>query len=300
MTPVPPYAVHTSIQAWKLIEKDYTLRLSLVAHGRATEHLKARNMLFAEARKRGNSSYLAPAWVDIEIADMNRRAEWSYNACCEVWQIQGRARCRAFFRAVFDWCLTPLFATRFSSFKYELEKHQTRTHRRIPQGISTIFGHMKREVDRLRSDWNTRLEIATRDAEHQERLSHELEGEQAFTTLTSVQSGTNKKKPGRLPTRDPDFQALAGRLWMEEMKGGTRVGSHGLKRIASELDVSDFKKPSDYLEGSAAKELKAHNRNYGNSSEKKIMTWTALVEEEDKDRLRAMRKVLSRCAAARE
>src|SRR5258705_10308062 len=96
--PVPP----TSTQVWKLIERDYTLRLSLVASGWATEHLRAWNAVFAEGRKRGNAAYYAPALVEMEIADANKRAEWSFKTCCEIWGIQGRTKCRPFFRAVFD------------------------------------------------------------------------------------------------------------------------------------------------------------------------------------------------------
>lgn len=70
----------------------------------------------------------------------------------------------------------------------------------------------------------------------------------------------------------------------------------GLKRIASKLDASDFKKPSDHLERKAAKALRQHNRNYANSPAKKIMSWTALVESGDKEFVRAMRKALHRCA----
>lgn len=69
--------IQTSTQAWKLIEQDYTLRLSLVAHEWATEHLRAWNAVFAEGRKRGNAAYCGPALVEMEIADADKRAEWS-------------------------------------------------------------------------------------------------------------------------------------------------------------------------------------------------------------------------------
>ena len=166
MVPEPPHVISTSTQAWKLIEKDYTLRLSLVAHKWAEEHETAKKMLFAEARRRGNSAYLGPAWVDMEIADTNKRAEWAYRACCEVWEIQGRPKCRAFFRGVFDWCLQPIFAVRKGCFKSQLDLHQTRTRRTIPQSTA-IYGHMTRQMGRLISEWNTRLEIETRDGDYQ-------------------------------------------------------------------------------------------------------------------------------------
>jgi hypothetical protein len=162
--------LQTSAQAWKLIEKDYTLRLSLVARDWATEHLRAQNAVFAEGRRRGNSGYYGPALVEMEIGDAEKRAEWSYRTCCEIWESQGLTKCRPFFRAIFDRCLEPLFATRKVCFGHELDLHQKRAGAKIPQGVSAIRGHMNREMDGLRAKWNTILEIATRDAENQERL----------------------------------------------------------------------------------------------------------------------------------
>jgi len=159
----------TSMQVWKLIEQDYTLRLSLVANEWATEHLKAWNAVFAEGRKRGNAGYYGPALVEMEIADANKRAEWSYQTCCEIWEVQGRLKSRPFFRAIFDWCLQPMFSTREACFKSRLELHRKRTAARIPQGRSAIGGHMKREIGKIRAEWNTKLEIAARDNEYRQQ-----------------------------------------------------------------------------------------------------------------------------------
>lgn len=174
MAPAPPHVITSSNQAWRLIEKDYTLRLSLVAPKFAEEHQQAKNELFAEARKRGNSAYLGPAWVDMEIADTNKRADWAYKACCEVWEIQGRVKCRAFFRAVFDWCLQPIFATRKGCFTGELNLYETRTRRTLPQGTA-ILGHMTHQMGHLICEWNTKLEIDARDNEYQQQLARERE-----------------------------------------------------------------------------------------------------------------------------
>src|SRR5215472_2759579 len=129
-----------SIQVWKIIEQDFTLRLSLVANEWATEHLKAWNAVFAEARRRGNAAYCGPALVEMEIADADKRAEWSYQTCCEIWEIQGRTKCGLFFRAVFDWCLQPLLS-REGRFRFELELAQKRRGVSIPHDLSAICGH---------------------------------------------------------------------------------------------------------------------------------------------------------------
>jgi hypothetical protein len=111
----------------------------------------------------------------MEIADADERAEWTYRTCCEILEIQGRTKCRAFFRAIFDWGLQPMFATREGCFRSSLELHQKRTRAQIPQNLSAIGGHMKREMGKLRAKWNTKLEIATRDTENQQRLARERE-----------------------------------------------------------------------------------------------------------------------------
>lgn len=129
-----------------------------------------------------------------------KRAEWSYRTCCEIWEIQGRAKCRSFFRAIFDSCLQPMFSMREDCFKHKLELHQKRTRTRISQDPSAVGGHMKREMDKLRAGWNTILEIGTRDAESEERVKRELESkaiqdirmrgffEQAWGFTTAIRS----------------------------------------------------------------------------------------------------------------
>jgi hypothetical protein len=448
-----PHVISTSNQAWRLIEADYKLRLSRVAHGNAEEHQKAMNMLFAETRKRGNPAHLGPAWVEMEIADTNKRAEWSYQACCEVWEVQSRPKSRVFFRAVFDWCLQPIFATRESSFKHALELHQTRTRCTIPQGNSAILGHMKREMDHLRSDWNKRLEIDTRNNEYQrgaaldpnstratvgngkrneyrasktndrtlagqwrelreqfaslaneeksdvapgldsyirahvddgegirgwmptkrntyisarfetiaaragrllgdapegrnsvdlwleslfrDLLQQRKEGARVTNLLAADKPGEGgiieqvcqesatfcarletkadtdearvvklpsavaqkaiRNPAGRKPTRNPEFVRLAGELWKTNQDSSRRVTLQALKLIAAALDELGFSNPSDWLEGIAARDLKAHNKKFGNSP-KKILSWTDIVSRNEPDFRSAMRKLLSRCA----
>jgi hypothetical protein len=185
MTPGSPHVITSPSQAWKLIEQDYTLRLSLVASEWSTEHLKAWNSVFAEGRKRGNAAYCGPALVEMEIADADRRAEWAVDTCYEIWEIQGRANCRLFFRAIFDWCLQPMLSVREGCFKQGLELHGRRT-REIPQGNSAILRHMKREMAKLRAKWNTKLEIATRENDYQQQSIRAHEPQQARTLAMPI------------------------------------------------------------------------------------------------------------------
>ena len=105
----------------------------------------------------------------MEIADADKRAEWSFQTCCEIWEIQGRRKCQPFFRAIFDLCLQPLFSLREGCFRHDLERHQKMSGR-FPQGLAAIGGHMHREMDKLRAKWNAKVQIATRDFENQERV----------------------------------------------------------------------------------------------------------------------------------
>lgn len=164
-----------SLGTWKLFERDFTLRESLVAGSWARDHLKAWNAVFAEGKRRGNSAYYGPALVEMEISDADKRAEWAYRACCEIWEIQGRVKARPFFRAVFDFCLQPMFAVREGCFQSKLEQHQKRTGTGMSQDLSAIVGHFKREMGKLRAKWNTTLEIATRDTESRDRARLERE-----------------------------------------------------------------------------------------------------------------------------
>jgi hypothetical protein len=155
----------------------------LLANEWATEHLKAWNAVFAEGRKRGNSAYSGFALVEMEIDDADKRAAWAYKTCCEIWEIQGRTKSRPFFRAIFEAFLQPMFSIREGCFRHQLELHQKRTGARVPQGLSVISGHMKREMDKLRAKWNTKLEIATRDNEYQQqRIRSERQQQKSKST----------------------------------------------------------------------------------------------------------------------
>ena len=54
--------------------------------------------------------------------------------------------------------------------------------------------------------------------------------------------------------------------------------------------------PAAYLEGKCAQEIKYSNRRNSNSKIGPVMTWLELVSRGDKDHLRGMRRLLSRCS----
>jgi len=120
--------------------------------------------------------------------------------------------------------------------------------------------------------------------------------QQSMDTVRANKAQGSKKR-GRVPRLAREFLDFAGRLWLEVRH--SPVSRNQLRQIASELDQKGFIPPADYLEGSYARELKLFNSRNSNSKVGAIKTWTQLVTVGDKDHLRGMRRLLSRCAEKR-
>ena len=105
---------------------------------------------------------------------------------------------------------------------------------------------------------------------------------------------------GRPPKLNPHFVLAAGQLWREAQSQNaprrSKVGVEELVGIASTLDSNGYTPPADYLEKKYAAALKKFNSNNSNSKTGPIKTWSQLVHFGDKDQLRGMRRLLSRCA----
>lgn len=275
---------------------DVTLRLTLMVRGMNEQLQKDILGIGYEGRQKGNSAYYLPARVELEIKNTDERAQALYDACCEVWEIHGLKRSRAFFRAVFDYCLTPLFATRRSCLQAELTSRDSVL--RTPGGSTAAQRSLARRMDQLRAKWNTKLEIETRDIETRERLAQARDAHTAQAPVRSSSPIANRSKTGRKERRAHDFTAFAGSLWKQKKGTTGRVSHDDLKAIGDELDSQKLIPPARYLEKNAAKELKARNSKNANSkSGGAIQTWGVLVTRADKDDLRAMRRLLIRCAS---
>jgi hypothetical protein len=110
----------------------------------------------------------------------------------------------------------------------------------------------------------------------------------------------NLRKSGPAPLRPADFVSFAGKLWRQLKARSVRLDGQGLLEIASRLDEKEYVPPTAYLEGTIARELKAFNSKNAHSKSGAIMTWTRLVKHGDKDHVRGMRRMLSRCASKRK
>lgn len=183
-----------------------------------TEHLRAWNAVFAEGRKRGNAAYFGPALVEMEIADVDKRSQWAYDAFCEIWEVQGRAKCRPFFRAVFDWGINPMLSIREGCFRHGLELREKRTGQGTSQGLSTICGHLKREMGKLRAKWNTKLEIAARDNDYQQQRirTRELQRARTPTSLVPTSAPIDVRRPSETVAGEENPQSHSKTLTSEQ------------------------------------------------------------------------------------
>ena len=120
----------------------------------------------------------------------------------------------------------------------------------------------------------------------------------ARTPLESGRSGRIMKKLGRPRRLSIKFVEFAAKLWSDAQRhnGHTTVADDQLAEIATKLDIQGFSPPALYLEKSFAQEVKAFNSRNSNSKRGVILTWSQLVGLGDKDHLRGMRRLLSRCA----
>jgi hypothetical protein len=200
-----------------------------MTHGFNEQRQKDLLALGYEDRQKGNSGYYLPARIELEIRDTNERAQALYDACCEVWEIHGLKRTRAFYRAVFDNCLQLLFETRRVTVAAELQHRDAVM--RAPGRSSAAQGSLTRRMGQLRATWNQKLEKETRDCETRERVERQraallpsvqvrsapavmnLEGEGEVTMLKIEQvceiASTFSWKD--LESRFQEFQTKAGR-----------------------------------------------------------------------------------------
>jgi len=302
MIPAPPRAVSSAAQAWDIMRDDVTLRQSLMTHGFNEQRQKDLLALGYEDRQKGNSGYYLPACIELEIRDTNERAQALYDACCEVWENHGRKKNRVFYRAVFDNCLQLLFGTRRGGIAYDLQLRDTRMG--TPGRSKAALGSLTRRMGQLSATWIQKLENETRDCETRERVERERAALLPSTQVPSTShseyrpQASQKQKQGRKEQRPRDFTTLAGSLWKQKKGPTGRVSHDDLKAIGGELDSHKFTPPADYLEATAAADLKASNsKNARSRFGGAIRRWNDLVQRGDKNDLQAMRKLLSRCAA---
>jgi len=184
-------------------------------------------------------------------------------------------------------------------------------------------------MGRLEGRWRRRLEIEARECEHAEQrarpaqqtletgaeatektptmgvaeMSRQAPGGENVEANASNRSVVEPaasgkiRKPGRKPRLGQAFVIRAGTLWQKAISDSpAKVSNDQLRQVAASLDADGYLPPGEYLEGECAIELKAFNSRNSNSKFGPIKTWSELVSRGDKDLLRGMRRLLSRCA----
>jgi hypothetical protein len=300
MIPAPPRAVSSSAQAWDIMRDDVTLRQSLMTHGFNEQRQRDLLALGHEDRQKGNSGYYLPARIELEIRDTNERAQALYDACCEVWEIHGLKRNRAFCRAVFDNCLQLLFGTRRAVIASELQHRDAVM--RTPGRSSAAQGSLTRRMGQLTATWNQKLEKEARDSDTRERVARELAAKLLPAQMPASQpvgyrpQTSKSSNSGRKPRLSSEFVVFAGTLWRDKQGSNKRVRFRDLEWIAQQLDARKFSPPGEYLEKKSAELLKRSNSKNAHSKAGAILSWSDLVARGEQDSIRAMKRLLSRCA----
>jgi hypothetical protein len=253
-----------------------------------------------------------------------RADEWAgrvYEIYCAVWQTQGYVKSAAFVRGV---CahIVRMLGVRANSIANEFSRFARRTN--FPGSLRTA--HLKSldlRMRRLQSRWQRRLEIEAKECEYVERRlrvsQQTLPSARVGTSKASPEAlpelfrqpsagdrrqevpvserGLNRRKRGRSPKLDQSFVVSAGTLWRKAISGSyAHVSDDQLREIASALDAAGHLPPTAHLEGKYARELKAFNSRNSKSKTGPVKTWSQLISLGDKDHLRGMRRLLSRCA----
>ncbi|MCU1303592.1 MAG: hypothetical protein JWQ87_3876 [Candidatus Sulfotelmatobacter sp.] len=281
-----------------------------------------------ETARSGNSAGFESRWFDFHEQLAEERAQRLYAAYCETWTQQNRSITPAFIRAVRDRVIAHALAALKSSVISGLVSRSRRTNK---PANSAAIGSWSRRMDALANRWNRKLEAEAVAAEYRAatpaqanardlpQRSSVMPEERTSPLASNIWNGfhkifralaeeegrsepsklhNNAPKTGRKLIRTEDFVACAGKLWLEAKRqnGNSIVKGEQLIEIASRLDDVKHVPPANFLEARYAKDLRAFNSKNSHSRIGSIQTWSRLVAYGDKDHIRGMRKLLSRCA----
>lgn len=188
-----------------------------------------------------------------------------------------------------------------------IEMRERLWHLRAPwtEGLCDLFTSVQEE---LMSQWRA---LPPDSLVHEFKLSQQASefrsivvparertpAEEAVRESLNAPSNPRKRKPGRRPRVPVEFVVCAGALWRKAISSaGNNVPDVQLREIAVALDEAGHFPPAEYLEGKCAQEIKYFNSRNSNSKVGPVLTWSELVSRGDKDHVRGMRKLLSRCS----
>ena len=261
--------------------------------------------------RRSVESKIVRMWTE----EIEAHIEDCYEIFCHYWDLSGHEQTAAFVRyslAILQRKISRLAST---------AAHEAKTAHRRRGGLGPNTAEdYKKAGDSIKSHWQEKLGIEARELDvaastrakkkrasvaASRRKTYSVpaaKGLQAETLQRSpyVSAGESKplkRRPGRKPRRSNVFVVFAGNLWknaISQTQG--QVSAAQLREIAASLDASEYLPPSDYLEGKVVQQLKTFNSHNSNSKRGPLKTWAQIVSSDDKDFLRAVRRLLSRCA----
>ncbi len=270
-----------------------------------------RKIAFETAKSLNSAGYL-PRLFDFHVELVDEWAKKIYGAHLVACEEQNRTVSPAFIRGIRDHPIAQLFAARKSSVKFGVASRAMRTGESVNQHA---VAEWDRSMDRLANRWRNKLEAEAVALEYRAARDREFGSANRGANLPPPPGGyeghvpvsetlphlssrkSASQKPGRRSRLALDFMDLAGGLWLEAtLGGGNKVSIEQLRQIAARLDAQGYLPPAEYLEGHYAKELRVFNSRHSNSRVGAVKTWSELVRLEDKDHMRGMRRLLSRCA----
>jgi hypothetical protein len=296
----------TPEQAWELMRRGVKRRLN----ANLTEQMQ-------QFEADDEPAFGKPGWamrlVDERVKRAKNAAQRCYVACRTEWSEQGRTECVAFFEAIYNYGLIPLF----TEHNLDAERQFTRLRVRVDKGnhVSHRTALARaREIDAanqrrragmaiLRRGWRDQIENDKRDCNLRQRLRR-----------VAVKEGKIRKPGPTVTEHTREFREIAGKLWIDMLedsrfrqdslqpkkRSGNRsfrphVNMEQLKAIAKRLDVEGFE-PEQYLEGKAPRDaLSALNKDKKRTDDD-YTNWSKIATGRDRKLIKAMRRTLSRCA----
>jgi hypothetical protein len=158
-------ATWTPEDVWGLIDRRLlTAKLTEIAEEMHSKIAEDKAKARAEGRKRGNAAFYPAERIRLEEGRADEWAEKIYQASLRVWETQGHKPCRAFYQAVCEYLLAPLFETRKGTVNADFRIEDQRTGQ--PSHSAAAQGAFVRAMDRLSSRWNRKMDVAAREYEY--------------------------------------------------------------------------------------------------------------------------------------